>query len=396
MLFNLRFRRSTFTYSLLLGALAAIFELFFFLTLMHQFLDNPSTAYGVFLYAATFVVYEVTPTPMALGVVELLCIGLSLFSLMPIEHAFFLLFYRVARVLPTFLLMLFYLPRYKLSLYDIYHPNIVESLSYEWTDDQLFNSTSQSDYPYELSIVIPAYNEQGRLEGFLDSIEQYYQKSNRTLELILVNDGSKDATLEIMSSFKQKSTIPTQLISDKKNRGKGYAVRKGMLLAQGEWILFSDADGATPISNVDKLLDGIKSGADMAIAIRQHKEDSVERTLIRDLMGQSFYRLTNLLAVPGIKDTQCGFKLFRHDAARYLFSKVKENGWAFDVEALFIAQKRGMKLVEVPVEWQEVEGSKVSLLPAAFQMFFALFRIRRRWRGYLERRKEDYLNRNDS
>lgn len=395
MLFNLRFRRSTFIPSLLLGAVAVSLELLCFIILMHQFLDDINLAYSVFLYAAIFIVYEVTPIPMALGVVELLCIGLCFINFMPIEHAFFLLFYRVTRVLPTFLVMLFYLPRYKLSLYDIYHPDIVESLSYEWTVDQSYTKYKKSSYPYQLSIVIPAYNEQNRLKVYLDSIQQYFNITNRSLELVLVDDGSQDATLEIMHAFKEKSSIPVQLITYSKNMGKGYAVREGVLKAKGQWVLFSDADGATPITNVDRLLEGVKPGADIAIAIRQQVNNVVERSLIRDFMGQIFYRLTNLLAVPGIKDTQCGFKLFRHEAAQYLFSKIKEKGWAFDVEALFIAQKRGLKLIEVPVEWKEIEGSKVSLLPASIQMFFALFRIRRRWRGYLESDKEDYLNVSD-
>ena len=385
MIFNLRFRRSTFLSSLILGATASLVELIFFIFFMQLFVDNVSISYSVLLYTSIFILYEVTPIPMALGIVELLCILFSLLNLMPIEHSFFLLFYRLTRVFPTFLIMLFYLPRYKLSLYDIYHPDLVKSLTHDWSYDKSFGPFKNTECPYDLSIVIPAYNEQDRLDIFLKSVNDYIRSSDKIIEIIFVNDGSKDKTLEYMEKFKNSVKTATQIISYSDNQGKGYAVKQGMLRARGRWVLFTDADGATPICNIEKLLISASNGADIVIAIRQEDIIEVKRSFVRELLGQSFYRLTNLLAVPGIKDTQCGFKLFSNDAAQYIFSKIKETSWAFDVEALFIAQKQGMKVVEVPVEWREIEGSKIKVLPAAIQMFFALFRIRKRWKGYLEK-----------
>jgi dolichyl-phosphate beta-glucosyltransferase len=147
--------------------------------------------------------------------------------------------------------------------------------------------------------------------------------------------------------------------------------------ARGRYVLFADADGATPIREVDRMLPLAFGGIEVVIASRKRGGD-VRRSSLRGLMGAVFYRLTNILAVPGIADTQCGFKLFSSSAAHRLFPLVTETGWAFDVEVLFLAQKLGLAIEEVPVRWTAVEGSKLHPFRDALKMVSALMRIRRR------------------
>ena len=156
--------------------------------------------------------------------------------------------------------------------------------------------------------------------------------------------------------------------------------------AAGQYILFADADGATPIEECSRLLRAAEDGCDVVIGSRKLSAESVkrDRSMFREFIGSTFYRITNLLAVPGIEDTQCGFKLFRRSAARRIFPEMRENGWAFDVEVLFLAQKFGLLIEEVPVNWTAVEGSKVRPKDA-FRMVWALLRIRRRDSGFTAR-----------
>ena len=168
--------------------------------------------------------------------------------------------------------------------------------------------------------------------------------------------------------------------------GVAGAIReRGVFEARGRYVLFTDADGATPIAELDKLLAAVGERAEIAIGSRRQvsAEAERERTGLRQLMGNVFYSVVNFLAVPGIRDTQCGFKLFRTDVARELFRDLNEAGWAFDVELLYRAQLFGYGIAEVPVNWHEVAGSKVNPLKDAMKMFLAIFRIRRRNAGLL-------------
>ena len=200
-------------------------------------------------------------------------------------------------------------------------------------------------------------------------------------EVIVVDDGSKDATPEYVTSV-ANSDPAVRLVRQNPNRGKGAAVQRGVLEAGGRFILFTDADGATPITECSKLLDAGLAGADIVIGSRKIGGNGVqrERSILRNLVGSIFYRITNLLAVPGIEDTQCGFKLFSRGAARQIFPELRETGWAFDVEVLFLAQKFGMIIEELPVNWSAVEGSKIRPKDA-IRMLFALLRIRHRGAG---------------
>jgi dolichyl-phosphate beta-glucosyltransferase len=229
-----------------------------------------------------------------------------------------------------------------------------------------------------LSVVVPAYNEQDRLGGSLSVMWEYLHGRFDDFELIVVDDGSRDGTARVVESF-ARDHAEVRLVSYQPNRGKGHAVRVGVLQARGEMVLFSDADLATPIEEVEGLLARIFEGAGVAIGSRAvpGAQLALRQPWYRELAGRSF----NLLAqrvTPGIRDTQCGFKLFRRVAARDIFSRLKEDGFGFDAEALHIAMRLGYRVAEVPVRWVHREGSKVRLLRDSARMFLTLLRVGRR------------------
>ena len=228
-----------------------------------------------------------------------------------------------------------------------------------------------------LSVIIPAYNEENRLPATLKEIGSYLDQGKTDYEIIVVDDGSKDKTTLKVKEIKNNNGR-VQLLQNEKNRGKGLSVRKGILAAQGEYILFYDADGSTPISELEKLLEKLRAGYDIAIGSRGLKESQirVRQPFYREYMGKIFNRLVRLLTVPGIADTQCGFKCFRREAARELFTLQKIKRFSFDVEILYLAQKRGYKIAEVPVVWMNSPVSRVGLIKDSLRMLFDLFRIR--------------------
>jgi dolichyl-phosphate beta-glucosyltransferase len=197
--------------------------------------------------------------------------------------------------------------------------------------------------------------------------------------MVVVDDGSTDRTASIAQEFARQHP-QTRVISYQPNRGKGHAVRTGILQSRGEWVLFSDADLATPIEELPNLAAKLREGYDIAIASRAVRGAKlvVRQPWYREFAGRSFNLIVQLLAVPGIHDTQCGFKLFKQDAAREIFSRCEENGFSFDIEVLHVAMRLGYRIAEVPVHWMHREGSKVRLLRDAVRMFLALLRIWRR------------------
>ncbi|MDW8319814.1 MAG: glycosyltransferase family 2 protein [Armatimonadota bacterium] len=233
--------------------------------------------------------------------------------------------------------------------------------------------------PPTISVVVPAYNEESRLGNTLPVIYSYLHEHFSQFELIVVDDGSTDRTPDIVQRFAQQHS-GVRLISYQPNRGKGHAVRTGILQSQGEWVLFSDADLATPIEELLHLATKLREGYDIAIASRAVRGAKlvVRQPWYRELAGRSFNLMVQLLAVPGIHDTQCGFKLFRQEAAREIFSRCEENGFSFDIEVLHVALRLGYRIAEVPVRWMHREGSKVHLLRDAVRMFLSLLRISRR------------------
>ena len=243
------------------------------------------------------------------------------------------------------------------------------------------NVANQSSIP-EISIVVPAYNEELRLPPTLISMIDYFSENNRNYEILVIDDGSSDRTVEMVDKF-SKLKPQIRVISLKKNSGKGCAVRRGVLEAVGEFILFADADGATPIEEIERL-EGVLRGGSVSVAIGSRalpsKETNVATSFHRRVLGQSFNRIVNFLVLPGIRDTQCGFKMFTRKAARFLFSTQKSNGFSFDVEILFLAKKVGLEVVEVPVNWTNIPGSKVNLVFDALRMFrdCLFFKLRHR------------------
>lgn len=231
----------------------------------------------------------------------------------------------------------------------------------------------------ELSVVIPAYNEEGRLEKSLSQLSDYLSGQYKEYEIIVVDDGSLDGTRSIVE--KSAGRIPNlKVISNSKNMGKGYSVKKGVLASSGDIILFSDADLSTPIDQVAKLERVIREeGYDIAIGSRAAGDSVIlkRQNILREYMGKIFNMLVHLILMKGIRDTQCGFKLFKRDIALDIFSIQKIDGFSFDAEILYIAKKRGYRIKSVPIIWSNSPNSRVKLLFSSLDMFFDLIRIRR-------------------
>jgi dolichyl-phosphate beta-glucosyltransferase len=219
-----------------------------------------------------------------------------------------------------------------------------------------------------LSIVIPAYNEEKRLEATLKSIKKHMKG---TYEIIVVDDGSTDKTSEI--ALKNHVT----LVKNHKNKGKGFSVKRGFLEAKYEYVLFSDADMATPIEEVDNMINTIKH-ADIVMASRNLKDSKIltKQPYYRIVLGKIFPLIVRLLLLPGIKDTQCGFKLYRKEVAKSIALVQKMNGFAFDVEQLYIAKRKGCVIKEVPVQWIDQKGSKVDPIKDSIRMLRDIIKIK--------------------
>ena len=229
----------------------------------------------------------------------------------------------------------------------------------------------------ELSVVIPCYNEEQRLPRTIEQIERYLDGSGVSYELILVDDGSIDGTRTIMDAAEARNPA-VRLEALPQNRGKGRALAEGVAAARGAEILITDADLSTPIEEIDKLRAELRKGAGVAIASRALKGSRVEvsQPIYRVLMGKAFNLLVQAVLLPGIWDTQCGFKLFRADVAHDAFGGLTTDGFGFDPEVLYRAKKRGVKIAEVPVIWRNSAPTKVSPLKSSLDMFGHILRIR--------------------
>jgi glycosyltransferase involved in cell wall biosynthesis len=230
-----------------------------------------------------------------------------------------------------------------------------------------------------LSIVIPAYNEEKRLPSTLDRVAEYLEAGRFEFsEILVVDDGSKDGTVALIEEFASRHKSVT-LLQNPGNRGKGYSVRHGMLKAAGDWILFSDADLSSPIEELEKLLTAVeRTGAPIAIGSRALDRSlvGVHQPALREYAGRFFNLVMRLTTGLKFRDTQCGFKLFRKDAARAIFSRQQLERFGFDVEVLYIGEMFGYKAVEVPVRWNDVAGSKVGTFQG-LDGFVDLLRVRR-------------------
>lgn len=230
-----------------------------------------------------------------------------------------------------------------------------------------------------LSLVFPAYNEEKRLTPALEKAINFFSSLNIKYEIIIVNDGSKDRTLQLIKNeIKKYSTMenlknPPEIIgvSYDKNGGKGFAVKTGMQFVRGKYILMLDSDGATDIRDYNLLFDSLKN-EDYCLAIGSRKiiTEKAERIWYRNIMGiVNNFIIQICIGVKGIKDTQCGFKLFTRKATRDIFTNLHLCRWAFDVDMLYISRYLGIKVIEVPVNWKEIPGSKLVLLPATISFF---------------------------
>ncbi len=228
-----------------------------------------------------------------------------------------------------------------------------------------------------LSVIIPAFNEEDRLEPTLRKAVEYFSRKSQSVEIVVVDDGSRDSTALVVDAV-SRSHSEVRLLRLPANRGKGYAVRAGVLNAVGRLVLFADADGATPFEEIEKLEAAIEAGADVAIGSRalRSEDSAVTAKLYRKVIGRVFHLLVEVMTVSGFADTQCGFKLFRGEVAQQLFSRMRMDGFSFDVEVLLMAQRGGYRVAEVPVNWTHQPGSRVNIATDSLKMARDLFVIR--------------------
>ncbi len=229
----------------------------------------------------------------------------------------------------------------------------------------------------ELSIVIPAYNEGGRIAPTIREIISFAGENRYAYELIVVDDGSTDATFDVVQAL--NSEMPQlSIVRHPRNLGKGMAVKSGFLAARGETVLFTDADHSTPIDELPKIMTQIHRGYDVVIGSRALPDSIIDehQPLYRELMGKTFNLLVRILTVHGIHDTQCGFKAFNRESCEPVFRLQRLGGFSFDVEILFIAQKQQLSIVEIPIRWRNNTATHVSTIKDSLRMFRDLFRIR--------------------
>lgn len=226
----------------------------------------------------------------------------------------------------------------------------------------------------DYSIVVPAYNEQSRISEFLKDLIKF-NKTGRG-EIVVVNDGSTDRTLDVLKGFERNINI----VSYKRNMGKGYAVKQGMLSSRGKKIIFMDADGATPASEIPNMLKALEKH-DIVIGTRILKESRILKSqpFYRVFLGKVFNKLVNIMFSLDITDNLCGFKGFEGNIGRKLAKEMISHSWEFDVEILVRAKKHGYNIFQIPIKWQDVDNSKLSSFKDPviifINMFFLMFRL---------------------
>lgn len=238
--------------------------------------------------------------------------------------------------------------------------------------------------PPHISIVIPVYNEEARIRSFLEAVAAYLQRQTAACELIVVDDGSRDGTVGVVEDMLGRS-LPGcwEVLRLPRNRGKGGALQVGMLHARGDYVFFLDADGSTSIEEIDRFKSCFDPAVDVYIAVRTKKHYA---PLKRKLFGYGYIFVANLLLRVGVSDYTCGFKCYRREAARSIFSQQRLDNWSFDAEDLYLARLQGRAIREIPVYWKHVGGSKVKVFHNVIVCGCDLLRIlwnrvRGRYRG---------------
>lgn len=237
--------------------------------------------------------------------------------------------------------------------------------------------------PPLFSVIIPAYNEGNVIYKSLEKITTYLKGANILYEIIVVDDGSYDNTANLIQDF-SKNDKNIILLKNETNKGKGYSVKKGILQARGKYLLFTDADLSVPIEELSKFIPYLDHGYDVVIGSRRIKGSHVvvPQPLYRRFMGSVFYQIVYMFIMDSVRDTTCGFKCYRNDAAKEIFNRQTLSGWSFDTELLYIALKLNYKVKEVPVHWYNCCFSKVKILKVPFLTLFDLFKIKvNDWKG---------------
>jgi dolichyl-phosphate beta-glucosyltransferase len=229
-----------------------------------------------------------------------------------------------------------------------------------------------------LSLVIPAFNEENRLPRTLERVGKYFLQQSYTYEVIVVDDGSADRTSTVVKNF-QKDQPQLQLIRLPKNRGKGFCVRKGILESKGRFVIFTDADLATPIKEVEKILPHLDRGFDVVIGSRRHADSKIVKpqNWRRRQIGRAYNQVNRWLGIRDVEDVPCGFKGFRREAAEIIFNATKLDGYVFDAEVLYLTQNiYNFRWRQVPIEWENYPSSKINLLRDPIVMSLDLFKIK--------------------
>lgn len=238
-----------------------------------------------------------------------------------------------------------------------------------------------------LSIIIPAYNEEKRLLPTLHKVYAYLSRQDFYSEIVIVDDGSTDNTIQVVRNFKSSDNHIT-ILENTQNKGKGYSVRKGMLYAKGKYVFFTDADLSTPIEEIGRCLPYlIHDDYDVVIGSRSMPDSDIviHQPWYREKMGKTFNFMVNMVLLKGIVDTQCGFKGFKKEVAKEVFKRCKIDGFSFDVEALYLSRKFNFKIKEIPIRWENSALSKVSPVKHSIQMFKDLLGIKMKdIRGYYQ------------
>lgn len=236
----------------------------------------------------------------------------------------------------------------------------------------------ENEAPVHLSIILPMYNEEARVGASLEKLVAYMRERPYTWELLAVDDGSTDGTRAIVDAFIATTPHSPIRLLEEPHRGKGHAIQAGVARARGAYLLFSDTDLSTPIDELERFLPLVESTYDIVIGSRESAgAQRHNEPFSRHLVGRLYNGLVRSLTVKGFHDTQCGFKIFRRETARFLFRQLTIERFSFDVEILYLAQKHGMKIGELPVPWFYEPHSKMRVIRDGIQMGLDVLRIRR-------------------